>query len=572
MFAGHLRELLDLLTPTCRGLDVRVDGFRMLNHPEAVRDLYPEDPTHRAEIDDPLEVYEPRLGYIRRLIESLLDVVDLEYGGRIVRVDGFRLKDPRQWLVSGGGAADILAHAATRCNLKCRFCYNDGGPPPFRPRPRDPDLEYRDVLTRIEHYVPDSGLGLFPAAGGPCEALAHPRAMEMLTELRSRTGETIRIPTNGSLLTPETIQALTGRRPVFLDVSLNSSSPARRRWLMNDPRPETAVESLAGLREAGLPYSVVIVPWPFPSIRIMLEDLEETVGFADRHEPAFIQISLPGYSRFFSDRPLFDHDRVWEGIKETVLALRERTACPLILRPGLYEEYQTPQAVNDPRPIGVIRNSPADRGGLRAGDRIVKLGGLAVQGRPQTRTLLTTLHRSELDRVPVVVRRQGRPLELEFDLRDYDYPYDPGTVGHLGIVFACAGLPTAWLENLRQVVTLHRAATVLLLTSRLVRPALEDMIRSHGFFSGLALHLRVPENGYFGGNVFMGDLLVVEDFVRAVRAFLDEGIGRPDLIAIPASPFHLSGWGRDLRGRVYKELDHRLGIPTALVPCDPIFD
>ena len=70
----------------------------------------------------------------------------------------------------------------------------------------------------------------------------------------------------------------------------------------------------------------------------------------------------------------------------------------------------------------------------------------------------------------------------------------------------------------------------------------------------------------------MGDLMVVQDFIEAIKDFTDEEGICPDLVVIPSSPFHLSGWGRDLTGRVYKEIERLTEIPVALVECDPIFD
>jgi hypothetical protein len=34
----------------------------------------------------------------------------------------------------------------------------------------------------------------------------------------------------------------------------------------------------------------------------------------------------------------------------------------------------------------------------------------------------------------------------------------------------------------------------------------------------------------------------------------------------------MSGWGRDLSGRVYKDIERLTGIPVGLIECDPIFD
>jgi nucleotide-binding universal stress UspA family protein len=70
----------------------------------------------------------------------------------------------------------------------------------------------------------------------------------------------------------------------------------------------------------------------------------------------------------------------------------------------------------------------------------------------------------------------------------------------------------------------------------------------------------------------MGDLMVVQDFIEAIEDFMEEENIRPDLVVIPSSPFNLSGWGRDLTGRVYLDIERRSGCPVALVECDPIFD
>ncbi len=70
----------------------------------------------------------------------------------------------------------------------------------------------------------------------------------------------------------------------------------------------------------------------------------------------------------------------------------------------------------------------------------------------------------------------------------------------------------------------------------------------------------------------MGDLMIVEDFIAAIKEFVDEGRSHPDLVVIPSSPFYLSGWGRDLTGRVYLDIERQTRVPVALVECKPIFD
>ncbi|UCG38945.1 MAG: radical SAM protein, partial [bacterium] len=226
MLGTHVHELLDVLVPISAGQEVQVQGFKLMNDRGTVHPLLhaPED-RGNSESDDPLEIYEPRIKYIQRILESLLALVDLEVEWKRVAVDGFRQKKPGQWLTPSGGPADILAHAASRCNLNCRFCYNAGSPPALKSRTRSPDEEHREIRARINHYTPGSRLSLFPNTGSPCEALAHPAFNDILAALRQKTRECIRIPTNGSLLTAAMIKRLAGHLPVFLDISLNSASP-----------------------------------------------------------------------------------------------------------------------------------------------------------------------------------------------------------------------------------------------------------------------------------------------------------------------------------------------------------
>ncbi len=575
IFGQHLRELCDLLVPVEGARDLSIDGYRLLNDRDVVRPLYPtveEEKERSGEGASPLDLYEPRVVYLRNVLETILNVVDLEADGKTVAVEGFRLKNPGKWLTRSGGANDILAHAASRCNLGCRFCYNDSSPPALRSGKRDPEDEFQEIKERIKHYVPNGKLNIFPNMGSPSEFLIHPHILKILQDLRRKTDEIFRIPTNGSTLTPEMIRALSGFKPIYLDVSLNSSTSSRRKWLMRDPKPETALNSLPRLGEAGIPFTVVIVPWPFPSIEVMLDDLRKTVLFAAEYDPTLMQICLPGYSRRNSRELAFSSAAVWETLTKICQELRDQIDCPLVIRPGIYEEHTVPDRLNRPTVVGVVKNSPVHRAGVRRGDRLTKINGLPVNSRLQARSLLTVLHQSQLAEANITVERKGETLDFDLDLSVFGYPYTPETATHLGTVFSSSGLPRDWLESIKEVVSSRKATEVLLLTSALVRPFLEDLASRSGFPAGVDLHLKVPRNTYFGGNVHMGDLLVVSDFVEAAEEFQIENRIVPDLLVIPSSPFGLSGWGRDLTGRVYLDIERRTGIPTALVECDPVFD
>ena len=588
---SQLCNLLDIVVPCSGETEVRVDGFKLMRPDGVVHELYdgqgrPGEITrgsgHDANCD--LEgyrnianarLYEPRIEYIARQLHDILALVDLESAGKPVAIDGFRLKNHQDWAGSQvASPSDILMHASSRCDLNCVFCYNRDTIDSLAWHKQSPEEELMEIQTRLSLYNASGGTGLFPSYGSPCEFMADPHAIEILGELRRKTSATLRICTNGTKLEESTIARLEEVAPVYLDVSLNSTSPYRRSALMGDDHPETAIRSPALLKKYGIPYSVTVVLWPFPSLEQALEDLATTAAYAEDNLAVLVQVNLPGYTRFFTPRPSFDTEMVWGRTVEYVQGLRERVACPIVIRPSLYEENLTRDRKNVPEVIGTIINSPAAQCGLEPGDVIVKVNGIPVANRAQARDLLTILQGNGTDSKTLTVRRGGGLLELEVRPGDYSYPFAPATGTHLGAVFMGAGFREIYLERMRHILLARGAREVLLLSSTLVKPTLEQLLRENPLYvpEGTKLHIEVPENNSFGGNIILGDLLLVQDFIDSIKQYLRQANGKIDLILIPSSPFYLSGWKRDLSGRPHLDIEREVGIPVALMECDPMWD
>jgi pyruvate-formate lyase-activating enzyme len=512
--------------------------------------------------------------FIARQLASLLSVVELESGGKTVEVDGFRLRRLDDWTGPHAATpADIFNHAATHCQYDCVFCYNRGLPPSLRQEPQSPHEEWKGLTTRLGFYDPRAGRGLFPTFGSPREALAHPHILTLLRSLREKTSEPFRLCSNGGALDREAVAALQELAPVYVDLSLNSSSPRRRSLLMGDRDPEQALAAPALLAEAGIPFAVTVVAWPSPDLEEMLHDLEQTAAFADAAQARMVQVNLPGYSRFFPVHEPFDTAEVWGETVRRLQRLREVVSCPVVVSPSLYEENLTRTRKNRPEAIGVVRNSPAARWGLEAGDMVKAVNGIPVTGRPQARDLLSLLQGSG-GKGTITVRRGGRTVELAGDTADWSYPFDTATGTHLGVVFMGAGLRSSYLGRLEALARECAGREVLFLTSSLVRPTLEQLLRERPLSlpQGTRLRLAVPENRFFGGNIILGDLLVVQDFISFLRAYLETAEMRPGLVVIPSSPFHLSGWGRDLTGRPYRDIERETGLAVRLLACHPIWE
>ncbi|MBE0415536.1 MAG: radical SAM protein [Dehalococcoidia bacterium] len=521
-------------------------------------------------------LYEPRIEFIKKQLDSLLSVIDLEKDGEVVEVDSFRLKNLRHWVSpSPCDPIEVFGYAGTRCDCACLFCCNRGNPPSsaLGNLRRPPGEEFEEMRTRMNYFFPRAGTCLFPSLGDIYEVMLHPHFLEVLRLLREKTSKVFRITTNGKTLTPEAISQLAELKPIYLYISLNSVSHARRRRLMKDKNPQIAIQSLPLLKDAGIPYSVVIVPWPLGSLAEMLDDLSSTVAHADLNDCHLVEINLPGYTRYFSPEKLYDLDDVWSRTVSCVRTLREKTGSPIVVMPSMYEENLYEGRKNLPEIIGLVKNSPAAMSGLNKGDLILKIGGITIASRPQARDLLSVLQRSENREASLTVERDGHALELSLNLEVFSYPYSRETDNHPGIIFMGTGLRMSYLEGLKEIIDSHKAKHVLFLSSTLVKPTFEQCLAESHLFGDreLRIDVEVPRNNFFGGDVFMGDLLVVQDFIDFIKEYL-EGKERPDLIVIPSSPFNLGGWGRDLTGRVYLDIGREVGIPVELLECSTIFD
>ena len=277
-----------------------------------------------------IPVLHPYVAYIRRRLEALLQFVDLEKDGEAVQVTGFRLKNLERWAIEESGSLlTNLGPISGYCNAKCKFCYEVGNPLPYERTL----LTLEEVRTRIKHYDPESGMGLLqPRLRLYLEPFVHPELLDVLRLVRRHSPrEVISLTTHGSFLTPEVIRELAQLKPLILVVSVNSSDPEARRRLMRDQQAEVTLEALPLLRECQIPFVGSAVAWH----TIPLDKLAATVRFINQFEPRGIRVTLPGYSRYFSEQPVFDTPTTWSQLVQVLDSLRPELQAPLIVLPNL---------------------------------------------------------------------------------------------------------------------------------------------------------------------------------------------------------------------------------------------
>ena len=113
------------------------------------------------------------------------------------------------------------------------------------------------------------------------------------------------------------------------------------------------------------------------------------------------------------------------------------------------------------------------------------------------------------------------------------------------------------------------ARRVLLLTSTLMKKPMMQLVAASGGLEGVEVEWEVPENRYLGENIFMGDLLTVEDYVGSPAPAGGGGRAAPRPGPRPRSPF--STWRRDIAGRAFYEIGRRTGLAVEMLHVQRIW-
>jgi hypothetical protein len=507
---------------------------------------------------------EPRIELIEATLRSLLSLVELEYEGEPVKVDGFRLRNLEAWRTAPATSLQLnLGSLSTRCNCRCAFCYEEGNPPGlFETEP--PFVGLQEARTRAR-YLRD-GRGLPLESKSTFESLSNPDYLDLARLMRAHDPEQlIDLTTNGAQLTEALIAELAGLKPVLVNLSLNSADPALRASLMADRRPERGIRAPELLRAHGIPFLGSIVPWPEQGV----DDLARTIEYLDAQEARTIRIAMPALS---GSHPRFRRGQFREWLPE-VLSCVEQVRCsvqtPVIVSPFTYVTSTLDAIVE-----GVVRRSPAATAGVRLGDRILAVDGRDVVSRAHASSLLgraaprghveLKLQRGDAN---LTVALEAPPAEADL------YPYQPRGYGRLELAGTLFGLCLPGAFHLGYVRSVHEAIVErgarrpLVLASAHFHELVAELLAQLPLPSDVKLEVLVPRSRFFGGDVDIGDLWVLDDVAAAVAEHAQAG-DKPDLLILPSS--FLSRWGRDLLGTPYTELESRLGLQVVVIPTERI--
>jgi len=571
-FLKQIVSLLDVVTLETEKRGIQNSFFRSTSHTN-LQDLHS------------VRRFEPRIDYIARELKTIFDFTHVFVEEDEAPVTSFALNDLRDWLVNvdsdpslNDPYTSILQYLSWSCHASCKFCLHKNDPEGYWTKSGNWKKTMDEIMTRLKYYTPNKQALFKTQDYNFFDVLSHPNIIEILRQTRKKTKRVIQFTTNGDVLTSDFIEDLLEFKPLFFMISLNSANPLIRKQLMNNKSPETAIRCLPLLKKNHIPYSVSIVPWYENS----LDDLTETLLYADRNDVYLIRINLDAYSNDFSGENLqeLQNNRIecWTNVIECVRSLRKKVQTPIIFQPSLFEENLYDEVGCEPVITGVIKNSPAQRCGIRYGDRIVQIDNFIVPFKTLASNILKAYQLSNITEFVFKYKRgnQYHIVKIKEDFtpinNEASYPHftrfpddhnGPNPFYPYGILLQETLNPT-YLWDIENIIAEHAAKNVLFLSSFLLKPTFSKVIQDTGFLKeqNVNFWIDVPQNKHFlGGSFVVGDLLVVDDFIECIN-----NQKRPiDLVIIPSTPF--GRWGRDISGKTYKEIERETGIPVELLGC-----
>ena len=568
---NQLTELLKVVSLEYNGEEVIPDGIKLRkNNKKIEQKQNTKNPLHYESILA-YSQYTPPLTLLKTQIEGLLQIAELYNKDNALTINGFRIKNIRQWAQYYAGSLknNLGSFSGSTCQCHCEICYAQGNP--LQNITRDP-LTYHEAITRIKYYSSKKKTGIFPKINEELEPFCNPHIFEILTQARKKSPhELFEITTNGCALTEKNIKELSKLKPILIVLSLNSANPIIRKKVMKDNHPEIAINSVKLLHKYNIPFLGSIVAWP----SIPPKDIEATVDYLSTHDAVLIRLLLPGYTKYHSPSLYFDTEEHWRNTVDLFNTLLKSHKTVLHIQPSLYWRKDLTATIE-----GVFTNSPAFHAGLQRDDIILKINAEPIVTRGQAQAVLKQLGNKK-NQKPIIldVERKGKILQFELinkqNRNDDLYPYKP--IGYASGVFSDTfpyGIfmtETFLLHYIRELETIikhHHAQHVLLFSSRLVQPLfLEAMtvMRKHvPHLEKIDLRVTIAEHHFWGGNIMIADILLIQDFINHLHRLISQTY-QPDLIIIPSS--FANTWGFDLSGRSYLEIEREFNIPVELIKC-----
>ena len=451
--------------------------------------------------------------------------------------------------------ANILP-LTSRCDSACIFCSHQNNPPQVQVLSVG-ERSLADILDTMQYLDSTRTITIGESATNIIEGepTSHKDFLTILQTLRRRFPHTpVSITTNGHHLDETLIAELSRLMPVYINLSINSSSVACHRRLMRDSEENAtcAIASMSLLDAYHIPFSCSMVGMPNVTGN---DDIRQTIHDIAHYGADSIQLFMPGFSSHIRKNIFPDPDHIYSELKELVESIAPEIDCPVLLEPSY---------VKDLRCIisGVRKNSPAWQSGLRKGDEILTVNGEIPYSRVDAYNRLngngtrTVTYRPSTAHSDTVQLPDNKSDSTDFILETVWQNTPDGSCG-IAMEYDFDPDRAAYMEK----ALMDAPGKVLLLCSEFAHPLMETVLSNMPVASDCYALIYVP-NITFGGTIRAAGLLCYEDYLQAAGHYI-ENHGLPKALGLPGESFNYLGL--DLTGHHYSEIGQAFHLPVALL-------
>lgn len=514
--------------------------------------------TEKPETDIPLPYYftptnkyllnEPRFHFLKELLLALLISGDFYQDNNILNISAFSIKNKESFIIKHNTNPGSLMQLFRKpCRIHCEYCYQDGVPEDFPFNAKK--ISDEEILDRIKYFEKDREL-FHRVVYNVDEIISHPLFFPSLKTLRKKTNDPFSIITNGECLTEDNIIKIKELMPASVHISITSVNYETRKRVTKDKDPSIAINGLKLLNAHRIPFGIRMVAWP----GISFNDIEESIAFTDKLLPMYIQILLPGYSKYFKKPFKEDSIAYYKKTIDFITSIRHKYNTDIYFDLNKFEELYHRLDPLVPRINYIMPNSPAYKAGMKKGDIIHSILGRRVFFRKHANAIISKMETivNETDINMIVIdgnnNMSERIIKKEYLRNDYPYYTWQKDMG----IHIDDGLEPQAVQQINHLISVYNSKNAVILSTSLMKYSLSHLLEKWiRIKQGTKLNIHITKNHFWGGNIIIGDLLTVEDFIIAIKEALEDHPDT-DLFIIPSSSF--STWKRDMTGRLFYEI------------------
>lgn len=423
---------------------------------------------------------------------------------------------------------DNILPLISHCNCKCVFCSHSGNPPALKilsvgVRAVNEVFEDIDFLDKTRDIV----IGESATRIIEGEPFLYPYLKEVITKIRELYPHTtIKITTNGTLLTEENVKFIAELGNFEINLSLNAVSQNNHNHLMGNSIADSSLQQGLWLSKYGVPFhgSIVAMPWltGWGELKASLKYLQDAGALT-------VRVFMPGFSRYSPQILKFDSDFTLE-LYHYINKIKSELDIPVLLEPPMFNDFT-------PVIAGVIKGSLAEKKGFKPGDVVLAVNGI----KPLSR----------VDAWGKITKIKNPKINILRDSQQHEIILNKPANEKIGIVCEY-DLDWERIKKIKNIKNIDMDDT-LIVTSELAYPLISQIPGNLGLSKTKVV---AATNFTFGGSIACAGLMTLNE----IEEVLKQQLVIPSRLILPAEMFDYQGY--DLLGNHYTTLqkEHKIKL------------